>query len=80
MELKPDKTQLLALAHYKMPFGKHKGRYLIDLPEPYLNWFQQKGFPDGKLGQLLQTTLTIKVNGLEHLIRRIQKDFPPDSL
>ena len=76
MEITPDYKKLIELAHYKMPIGKFKGRYLIDLPEPYLVWFRQKGFPDGKLGDLLRSMLEIKINGLESLIRRIQKDFP----
>jgi len=76
MNLTPDPKKLIELAHFRMPFGKFKGRYLVDLPEPYLIWFKQKGYPDGKLGQLLQSMTEIKVNGLEPLIRRIQKDFP----
>ena len=76
MELSLDKRNLIELAHYRMPFGKFKGRYLVDLPEPYLVWFNQKGFPDGKLGMLLRSMHEIKVNGLEPLIHRIQKDFP----
>ncbi len=76
MQLGPDRQKLIELAHYKMPFGKFKGRYLVDLPEPYLVWFHQKGFPDGKLGILLKSMHEIKVNGLESLIRQIQKDFP----
>ena len=76
MEITPDYKRLIELAHYKMPIGKFKGRYLVDLPEPYLVWFRQKGFPDGKLGDLLRSMLEIKINGLETLIRRIQKDFP----
>ena len=76
MEINPDKQKLIELAHYRMPFGKHKGRYLVDLPEPYLVWFQQKGFPDGKLGDLLHSMLEIKTNGLESIIRKIQKHFP----
>lgn len=79
MELKPDNQKLVELAHYRMPFGKYKGRYLVDLPEPYLVWFQQKGFPDGKLGELLQSMLEIKTNSLESLIRTIQKHFPKES-
>lgn len=78
MNIYPDKKQLIELAHYKMPFGKFKNRYLVDLPEPYLIWFQQKGFPDGKLGTLLKAMTEIKINGLEGLIRKIQKDFPRD--
>jgi len=74
--LKNDSKQLIELAHYKMPFGKYKGHYLVSLPEAYLIWFQQKGFPDGKLGNLLRAMLEIKMNGLEGLIYKIQKDFP----
>jgi len=76
MDIYPDRQKLIELAHYRMPFGKFKGRYLVDLPEPYLIWFKQKGYPDGKLGMLLQSMTEIKVNGLEPLIRKIQKDFP----
>ena len=80
MEIQLDKKLLIDLAHYKMPFGKYQGRYLVNLPEAYLIWFQQKGFPDGKLGRFLQAMLEIKINGLEYLIHKIQKDFPLDSL
>ncbi|SHJ84271.1 DUF3820 family protein [Pseudozobellia thermophila] len=80
MDISPDKRKLVELAHYKMPFGKFKGRYLVDLPEPYLVWFKQNGFPEGKLGFLLQSMLEIKINGLEPLVRRIQKDFPRHKL
>lgn len=53
----------------KMPFGKYKNSLLINLPEPYLVWFSQKGFPQGKLGQMLQMTYEIKLNGLEYLFK-----------
>jgi len=76
MEIIPDYKNLIELAHYKMPFGKFKNRYLVDLPEPYLIWFQQRGFPKGKLGDLLKSILEIKSNGLEPLIWKIQKEFP----
>jgi hypothetical protein len=79
MEINPDKRKLIELAHYRMPFGKYKEKYLIDLPESYLIWFQQKGFPDGKLGDLLRSMLEIKTNGLESIIRKIQKDFPKET-
>lgn len=77
MEISPDKEKLIELAHYRMPFGKFKGRYLVDLPEPYLVWFNQKGFPEGKLGVLLKSMFEIKVNGLEPIIRKVQRDFSP---
>jgi uncharacterized protein len=67
-EFKPDRQALIDLANARMPFGKYQGRYLVELPEPYLVWFSQKGFPPGKLGQQLQQMYEIKVNGLENLI------------
>jgi uncharacterized protein len=63
---------LLRLAKTKMPFGKYQGRYLIDLPEAYLVWFSQKGFPEGELGSMLQAIYEIKINGLEHMVRKIK--------
>ncbi len=74
--IKNNTQELIELAHYKMPFGKYKGRYLVDLPEPYLIWFQQQGFPEVKLGNLLRAMTEIKINGLEALIKKVQKDFP----
>ncbi len=67
---------LIKLAHAKMPFGKYEGRYLIDLPEYYVVWYHQKGFPKGELGQQLQLVYELKLNGLEHLIRTIKTKFP----
>ncbi len=66
-------AQLLELASMKMPFGKYSGRLLIDLPEPYVVWFAQKGFPKGKLGEMLAIIYEIKVNGLEYLFEPIKK-------
>jgi uncharacterized protein (DUF3820 family) len=73
--LEPDKDFLIKLAHTKMPFGKYKDRYLIDLPEHYVVWYYNKGFPKNKLGQMLETVYTLKVNGLEYLVREIQKRY-----
>jgi uncharacterized protein (DUF3820 family) len=68
----PDNKELLVLANTKMPFGKYIGRYLIDLPEPYIVWFKNKGFPPGKLGQQLASIYEIKLNGLEYLIKPLK--------
>jgi len=65
----PDENELLALASAKMPYGKYKGTPLVDLPEPYLVWFAQKGFPKGRLGEMLQSVYEIKLNGLEYLFK-----------
>jgi len=62
-----DHRRLLALAAMRMPFGRYAGQRLIDLPEPYVVWFARQGFPEGKLGEMLQEVYEIKVNGLEYL-------------
>lgn len=72
----PDKNTLIELAHAKMPFGKYKDRYLIDLPEHYVVWYHSKGFPKGKLGDMLTQIYEIKLNGLEALIRTIKNQYP----
>ncbi len=64
---------LLDLVKTKMPFGKYKGTLLCDLPEYYLVWFHQKGFPQGKLGVLMATMYEIKLNGLEDLLKPLKK-------
>ncbi len=70
MELKPE--HLKKLATMKMPYGKYAGRVLIDLPEPYVCWFERKGFPKGELGELLATLYVVKLNGLEGLFKRLR--------
>ncbi|GAB4156740.1 MAG: DUF3820 family protein [Winogradskyella sp.] len=73
--MKGSKEALIELAHYKMPFGKYKGNYLVDIPEYYYTWFKQKGFPEGKLGRMMMQMHDIKINGLEELIHRIKRDY-----
>ncbi len=63
-----EKKDLLSLARMPMPFGKYKGRVLIDLPEEYLLWFARKGVPEGQLGRLLQLALELHVNGIASLV------------
>lgn len=64
---------LLELVKFKMPFGRYKGTILANLPVSYLEWFQRKGFPDGKLGMMLATMYEIKSNGLEYLLEPLRK-------
>lgn len=64
----PNPELLKQLVVMKMPFGKYKDVVLCDLPVSYLEWFQRKGFPQGKLGMLLETMLVIKMNGLSALL------------
>ena len=73
-DISPDPELLLKLAKMRMPFGKYKDRLLIDLPERYVVWFSQKGFPEGHLGNMLRIVYEIKVNGLEYLFRPLKKE------
>ena len=68
----PDPEVLLKLAKTRMPFGKYKGRLLIDLPKPYVIWFAKKDFPDGELGQMLNILYEVKSNGLEYLFKPLR--------
>lgn len=67
-EFIPDKRVLIELANARMQYGKYKGKLLIEIPEPYYVWYNQKGFPQGKLGNQLAMMYEIKANGLEELI------------
>jgi len=63
-----DQTLLLDLVKMQMPYGKYKGYLICNIPESYLLWYKDKGFPKGKLGDLLATMFEIRVNGLEYLL------------
>ena len=71
-EVFPDKKQLIELLEFKMPFGKYKEWIIMDLPEHYLVWFNQKGFPQGKLGELMNLAYEIRLNGLEGMVKSLK--------
>jgi uncharacterized protein (DUF3820 family) len=73
----PDPEVLMQIARMKMPFGRYAGTRLIDLPEPYLVWFRNKGYPRGRLGELLATLFVIKENGLEPLLASMREPSDP---
>ncbi len=72
IERSMDSKHLDKLHETKMPYGKYAGTRLIDLPERYVVWFSQKGYPKGELGELLKEIYEIKVNGLEYLFDNIR--------
>ena len=76
MNSEPGKDFLIKMAHTKMPFGKYKNYYLVDIPEYYYNWFKQKGFPRNSLGRMMEQMHDIKINGLEQIIRNIMRQYP----
>ncbi|ARS42013.1 hypothetical protein CA265_21080 [Sphingobacteriaceae bacterium GW460-11-11-14-LB5] len=63
-----DPALLLDLVKMQMPYGKYKGYLICNIPESYLLWYKDKGFPKGKLGDLMATMFEIRVNGLEYLL------------
>lgn len=64
-----DLQRLLTL---EMPYGKHKGTLIADLPGNYLNWFAREGFPPGEVGRLLQLMQEIDHNGLSPLLEPLR--------
>jgi len=72
--MNPDPQILLDIVSMQMPFGKYKGTVLCYLPVNYLEWFQTKGFPEGRLGMLLQTLYEIRLNGLDYLLEPLKKN------
>ncbi len=69
------KENLVKLTTVTMPFGRYEGRVLIDLPEEYLLWFNRddKGFPNGELGELMQLALMLKADGTDGLIKALKR-------
>lgn len=72
--MKPEDLQRLVTL--EMPFGKHKGCLIADLPGNYLNWFAREGFPPGDIGRLLALMHEIDHNGLHELLRPLRRPSP----
>jgi uncharacterized protein (DUF3820 family) len=64
---------LLKLVAMPMPFGKHKGTLLADLPGNYLTWFAREGFPKGETGRLLALMHEMDHNGLRDLLKPLRR-------
>ena len=69
--MQPDDLQRLLTT--AMPYGKHKGQMIADLPGQYLNWFAREGFPKGEIGRLLALMQEIDHNGLSDLLDPLRK-------
>ena len=68
---------LLLLVTREMPYGKHKGTIIADLPGNYLNWFAREGFPKGEIGRLLALMQEIDHNGLGPLLDPLRRPGSP---
>lgn len=69
--MSPELLELLVTR--EMPFGKYKGRLIVDLPGHYLAWFAREGFPKGQLGQLLALMHELDHNDLRALVEPLRK-------
>ncbi|MDP3833737.1 MAG: DUF3820 family protein [Hydrogenophaga sp.] len=69
--MKPEDLERLLTV--EMPYGKHKGRLIADLPGNYLNWFAREGFPPGEIGRLLALMHEIDHNGLGELLAPLRR-------
>lgn len=63
---------LVEIGNTHMPFGKFgiksyppAGVPIMDLPIEYLVWFKDRGFPKGRLGELLAQVCEIKEVGMD---------------
>ena len=76
--MNPESLQLLVTT--VMPYGKHKGHLIADLPGQYLNWFARAGFPSGELGRLLALMQELDHNGLSSLLDPLRKQQVTQTL
>ena len=67
-----DSDSLQRLVTMTMPFGKHQGTVIADLPGNYLNWFAREGFPKTDIGRLLALMHEIDHNGLSDLLKPLR--------
>ena len=63
-----------------MPFGRFgpkefppQGLPIMDLPLEYLEWFQQRRFPNGRLGELLEVVWGIKDVGMDSVFEPMRQ-------
>ncbi|HET6408347.1 MAG TPA: DUF3820 family protein [Chthoniobacteraceae bacterium] len=73
-------TDLNEIGCTHMPFGKYgpehfppRGIPLYDLPLEYLVWFERRGFPQGRLGELLRILHQLKTDGCDEVFDEFRK-------
>ncbi|WCT10118.1 DUF3820 family protein [Mucilaginibacter jinjuensis] len=72
--VQPDTSILIDILRTKMPYGKHKGILIVDLPVSYLEWMHSKGaMPAGRLGMMIATIHEIKINGMMAILYELKK-------
>ena len=68
------------IGNTRMPFGKFgikayppNGVPITDLPPEYLAWFKERGFPKGRLGELMEQVFEIKAVGMDSVFDPIRR-------
>ncbi|MGJ8673962.1 putative quorum-sensing-regulated virulence factor [Rubritalea sp.] len=71
---------LIEIGQAWMPFGKFgpkdyppRGVPIMDLPPEYLSWFKERGFPKGRLGELLEAVCDLKEVGMDIVFEPMRK-------
>lgn len=64
----------------RMPFGRFGPKEfppervpLMDLPQEYLAWFRGQGFPQGRLGELMEIVADLKDLGMEDVFESMRR-------
>jgi len=73
-------AELAEVTRTHMPFGRYgpeafppRGVPIMDLPFDYLNFFAVKGFPKGRLGELLRMVYQTKLDGADAIFEEARK-------
>lgn len=69
------KQLLVEMVSTKMPFGQYENTVLCNLPVNYLEGLNAIGFPNGKLGILLQALYEMKTDGSEYILEPFKLKF-----
>jgi uncharacterized protein (DUF3820 family) len=82
IELDPEdfRNLLVEIGKTRMPFGKFgpkdyppAGVPIMDLPPEYLCWFLERGFPKGRLGELMAQVCEIKSVGMDSVFAPLRQ-------
>lgn len=76
-----DFRNLLAeIGETRIPFGKFGIKFyppagvpIMDLPQEYLCWFLERGFPKGRLGELMAQVCEIKSVGMDSVFDPLRR-------
>ena len=71
---------LIEIGETWIPFGRFgpnnyppRGVPIMDLPPEYLVWFKERGFPKGRLGELLEAVCDLKEVGMDVVFEPMRK-------